>query len=142
MRAATASMNKEVTKQNELLLNQAISAYIKETSQQFQAYMNPALPHEYKKWIGNILKAKTRFMQQIIRDFQVSDQPEEFIPNIELPEEKPNAQAPQNTAAGNGPDKLLQMVNAIRQRGAGGGTGGAPQLPPAAGGPPGEGGAA
>ncbi len=142
MRAATASMNKEVTKQNELLLNQAISAYIKETSQQFQAYMNPALPPEYKKWIGNILKAKTRFMQQIIRDFQVSDQPEEFIPNIELPEEKPNAQAPQNTAAGNGPDKLLQMVNAIRQRGAGGGTGGAPQLPPAAGGPPGEGGAA
>lgn len=141
MRAATASMNKEVTKQNELLLNQAISAYIKETSQQFQAYMNPGLSPEYKKWIGNVIKAKTRFMQQIIRDFQVSDQPQEYIPDIELPQEKPNAQAPQNSAAGPGPDKLLQMVQSLRGRASGAGASGAPQLPPAIDGPEGPGGA-
>jgi len=143
MRAATASMNKEVTKQNEILLNQAVSAYIKETSSQFQAYMNANIPPEYKKWIKDVIKAKTRLMQQIIRDFQISDQPEEFIPNIELPEVQPNAQAPtQGAPAGNPADKLLQMVQSIRARGGGGSAAPQPGLPAAAGGPEGQGGAA
>ena len=139
IRAATASVNKEVTKQNEILLNQAVSAYIKETSQQIQAAMNPTTPPEYRKWLHDVIKAKTRLMQQIIRDFQLSDQPEEFIPNIELKEEV-NAQAPQTPAAGPAPDKLAQMAQLIRSGGRGPGIDGAPGMGGAPPGLPGQGG--
>src|SRR5208282_4972019 len=84
----------EVTKQNEIILNQAISAYIKETSSLLQAYQNPRAGDEkyIKKWLRSIIIRKTRLMQQIVKDFQLSDNPAEFIPNIELEQqEQPNA---------------------------------------------------
>jgi hypothetical protein len=139
IRAATASVNKEVTKQNQILLNQAISAFIKETSSQIQALYNPQLPPEYKKWLTAVIKAKIRFMQQIIRDFQVSDQPEEFIPNIDLPEVPDGKTQNPPGGAGGGPAGLLQMVEAIRQRGGGGGTVPQPGVAATATGPQGQG---
>ena len=111
MRPSTASVNKEVTKQNEIMLNQAVSAYIKETSQQMQALADPRTPPEYKKWLVKVIKAKTRLMQQIVRDFQLSDQPQEFVPDIEP--EAPNAQPPR--PAGNVPQGLPAVANIIQQ---------------------------
>lgn len=112
IRAATASANKEVTKQNELLLNQALGLYVKETSTMFQAVMNAQAPPQYKKWLTEVVKSRTRLMQQIIRDFQLSDQPEEYVPNIELEEEgtKNDGTPPQA-----GPDpRILQMAAQLR----------------------------
>jgi len=131
VRAADASMNKEVTKQNEIILNQAISAYIKETSSLLQAYQNPGAGDEkYKKWLRSIIIGKTRLMQQIVKDFQLSDNPAEFIPNIELEQqEQPNA--PETQAGQHGPVPLNSLAAILQKRGAGGGT------PPA----PGNGGA-
>jgi hypothetical protein len=147
IRAATASANKEVTKQNELLLNHALDGYVKSMSSAIQAIATAQLPDFYKKWLRETAIGKVHLMQQIVRDFQLSDQPEEFVPNIEFPEEQPNAQAPAPT----GPqpaDRIRQMAEAIRKPsgvsvpggqpgmgGDGGGMGGptgGPQLPPSA----------
>jgi len=119
MRAATASMNKEVTKQNEILLNQAISAYIKETSQQIQAAMNETTPQQYRAWLRKVIIAKTLLMQQIVRDFQLSDQPEEFIPDIEFPEEKQNETPATAAPAGGGAAGLAKVAEFLSQRGRG-----------------------
>lgn len=136
IRAATASMNKEVTKQNEIILNQAVSAYIKETSSQLQALLNPSIDANYKKWLSSVIKAKTLLMQQIVKDFQLSEQPQEFIPDVPLPEEgQGNAQ--EKSA---GPADVRKMAEIIRQRGSGGTAGGAPGVASAVGGLPGQGG--
>jgi hypothetical protein len=112
IRATTASANREVTKQNELLLNQALDGYMKSMSSAIQAVSQAGLPEHYKKWLTETAKGKMRLMQQIVRDFQITDQPEEFVPNIEFPEEQ-NAKA-QPTPAQQ-PDRIRQMAEAVRQ---------------------------
>jgi hypothetical protein len=138
VRAADASMNKEVTKQNEIILNQAYAAYIKQQSSMIQAYFNPQLPPEYKKWMKAIISGNARMFRQILIDFQLTDNPMEFVPDIELPEveeQKPNA-AP----AGQQPPGLAQVASILQgQRGGGNAPGGTP-VPNAPGGLTGQGG--
>jgi hypothetical protein len=112
IRATTASANREVTKQSEILLNQALDAYVKSMSAEIQALQNQGLPPHYRKWLIDTAKGKVRLMQQIVRDFQLSDQPEEFVPNVEFPEEQPQNAAPQQPAQPT--DRLRQMAEAIR----------------------------
>jgi hypothetical protein len=144
IRAATASANKEVTKQNEILLNGALDAYIKAMSSAIQAMANEGLPPYYRKWLKEQTIGKVHLMQQIVRDFQLSDSPEEFVPNVDFPaeqEQPPNAKAPQGGQQPQPADRLAQMAALIRGRGASAVPGAAPQLPPNAGGPggaPGE----
>jgi hypothetical protein len=135
IRAATASANKEVTKQNELLLNQALDGYVKAQSSAIQALENAALPPYYKKWLKETAIGKVHLMQQIIRDFQLSDSPEEYAPNIEFPEEKNAPQQNQNPQQPQLDPRLAAMAAAIRQPGASAVPGGKPGLPPAASGP-------
>ncbi len=138
IRAATASANKEVTKQNELLLNQALDAYVKSMSSAIQAVENASLPPYYKKWLKETAIGKVHLMQQIVRDFQLSDQPEEFVPNIEFPaeQEQPNAKAPPAPAGPQQPsDRLAAVAQLIRQPRASVVPGAAPGLPENAGGP-------
>lgn len=144
IRAATASVNREVTKQNQMILNQAIDAYIKSISQYLQAAVNPVAAQgpggeAYIGWLKKQIKAKNRWMQQMIREFQLSDQPQEFIPDIELPEEPKQNAAPQQ--APGGPVDFTKMAQLIQQRGSGGAgaqpsVGGAPGGPVAQGGGP------
>jgi hypothetical protein len=116
IRAATASANKEVTKQNELLLNQATMMYVKESSTMIQAVMNAQAPPFYKKWLVSIVKSRTRLMQQIVRDFQLSDQPEEYIPDVEFPEEGA-ANRGEPKAAGGVDPRVIQMAEQLRKPG-------------------------
>jgi hypothetical protein len=133
IRAATASANKEITKQNELLLNQALDAYVKSMSSAIQAISSAQLPDFYKKWLKETAIGKMHLMQQIVRDFQLSDNPEEFVPNIEFPEEQ-NAK-PQAPPTGPQPtDRLRAMADAIRQPRASIVPGAAPGIPENAGG--------
>src|SRR5208282_3941997 len=138
MRAATASANKEITKQNELILNQAMGMYIKETSSMIQAIENGSPPPHYKKWLTSIVKSRTRLMQQIIRDFQLSDQPEEYVPEIEFPQEQPNGGA--NAQAQGSDPRLAAVAALIRQRGGGAAPGKPAGVGAAGGGPQGSGG--
>jgi hypothetical protein len=142
IRATTASANREVTKQNELLLNQALDGYVKSMSSAIQALESASLPPHYKKWLRGTAKGKMRLMQQIVRDFQITDQPEEFVANIEFPEEE-NAKAQPAPAQQQPADRIRQMAEAIRQPrpglvpgaepGMGGPTGGPGGAPPSAG---------
>jgi hypothetical protein len=138
IRAATASANKEITKQNEILLNQALDAYIKAMSTAIQALSNEQLPPFYKKWLKEQTIGKVHLMQQIVRDFQLSDSPEEFVPNVDFPaeqEQPPNAQAPKGPQPQQPPDRLAQMAQLIRGRGASAVPSAAPGLPSPPGGP-------
>lgn len=114
IRAATASANKEVTKQNELLLSQAVMAHNKEMSAMLQAIDNAGTPPFYKGWLVKVVKSKNRLMRQIIRDFQITDQPEEFIPDIEGLEQFEAKNEPQKQP----PDpRVLSMASVVRQPG-------------------------
>ena len=135
IRAATASANKEVTKQNELLLNQATMLYVKEASTMIQAVQNAQAPPFYKKWLTSIIKSRTRLMQQIVRDFNITDQPEEYIPEVEFEEEKQGA--PNAQAQGGVDPRVIEMAQRARQSGGVPVPGGAPGMGEPAGGPAG-----
>jgi len=130
VRAADASMNKEVTKQNEIILNQAYAAYIKQTSSMLQAYSNPQLPPFYKKWLRSIIIGTTKMFQQVLKDFQLTDNPQEFCPDIDIPkeEETPNAQPQAGPGAGGNDPRLAAVAQLVRGRGASGGTGTQPGM--------------
>lgn len=141
MRAATASMNREVTKQNLIILNQAISAYIRETSSQLQAVLSPSVPPEMKQWMAKIVTGKTLYMQEIVRAFQISDQPQEYIPDIPnlLGQEQQSNGSPQPAPGAAGPVPIAKMAELIRQRFGGGSTDGGAGMVAPAGGPQGQG---
>jgi hypothetical protein len=120
MRAANASMNREVTKQNLIILNQSVSAYIKETSSYMQTLMSTTPPVPYKKWLFSVIISKTLFMQEVLRQFQISEQPAEYIPDIKFLEEFVNEQTKQ-APPGNGPVPIDALAAAIRGGGSGGG---------------------
>jgi hypothetical protein len=135
IRAATASANREVTKQNQLLLNQALMMFTKEASTMIQAIVNAQAPPFYKKWLIATVKARVRLVQQIIRDFQVSDQPEEYVPNIEFPEEQPEGGEGGATQGGGSPVRIDQVAQYLRGRGVGPGARRAEGVPELGGGP-------
>jgi hypothetical protein len=140
VRAADASMNKEVTKQNEIILMQAYDAFVKSTSSLIQAYQNQGSGDAaYKKWLRAIIIGKIRMFQQVLKDFQLTDNPQEFCPDIELAqpqESQQNAQKPD----GGGPIPVNALAQIFQRRG--GSPGGAPGggAPGAPGGLPGQGG--
>jgi hypothetical protein len=146
IRAATASANREITKQNQMLLNQALDAYIKSMSSAIQAIDNPQLPPHYKKWLKEQTLGKVHLMQNVFRDFQLSDSPEEFVPNIDFPaeQEQPSGKTPQQQGQQPPPtDRLRALAEAIRKPGGGGAIavpGGSPGMGGAGGGMAGPGG--
>lgn len=113
-RAASASLNREISKQNLIILKQAHSAYIKETSSQMQAVMNETLPLEYRKALLSWIKAGTRIMQDTFKNFQISDNPVEYVPNIEykIKEENQNVAAPQGQ-----PTPITALASSLRRPG-------------------------
>jgi len=136
IRAATASANREVTKQNELLLNQAMMLYVKEMSTMIQGAMNAQAPPFYKKWMVAIIKSRTRMMQQVMRDFQLSDQPEEYIPDIEFDGEGGNRGEGPSQQSGVDP-RVIEMAERARQPGGVALPGAAPGMAQPPGGPAG-----
>jgi len=132
-RAASASLNREISKQSQIILNQAHSAYVKEISSQLQALMNETLPIEYREWLLGVVKAKTMLMQQIFKDFQVSDNPAEYVPDIQYEIKKPEGAPNGSPQAGPQPTPINAMATALQ----GPGEGGIPLLGGGMGGPAG-----
>ena len=114
IRATTASANREITKQNELLLANALEGYIKSQSSALQALQNTALPPWYKKWLRETAQGKMYLFQQVVRDFQITDSPEEFVPNVDFPKEEADAAQPQRPQPAS-PDRLSALAQIIRQ---------------------------
>lgn len=141
IRAVTASANREVTKQNLLLLNQALSMHIKEMMNLLQAVDNAAVPPHVKKYLRETIKAKNHVVQNTVREFQLSDQPAEYVPEIEFPEEQQQNAPPPQTPAQPIDARLRSMAEAIRQPRSSVVPGAEPGIPPSAGGfggPPGS----
>jgi hypothetical protein len=142
IRATTASVNKEVEKQNDLLLRQALSGHFKEQSAMIQAItQNAGMEPAAKKWMIEVVKSQDNMMMRVLRNFGY-DQPREFVPEIEL-EEKQNAPQAQGQPSAEALRNLISMARAQKPGGASVPVGdvsgmaaanGGPGVPPAGGG--------
>lgn len=137
VRAQTASANREVTKQNLMLLNPAYDGYVKSMSTAIQATQNSQLPDFYKKWLKETALGKMRLFQTMIREFQLADNPQEFAPNIEFPAEgqQPNGPQAQQRPQQPNPGNLQAVAQFLQRPGTSAVPGGTPTLPGAGGGP-------
>jgi hypothetical protein len=82
IRSTAASINKEVEKQNDMLMVGLIQRHYTAQAQIMQAVNNPMIPDNAKKYLMHVLAASDRLMNQILRDFG-KDQPKNFIPDAE-----------------------------------------------------------
>lgn len=91
IRASTASVNKEVDKQNDMLLRQTLGSHNQEQIQLVQAiHGNQQIPPNVKKWMTDIVKSEDAMMMRLFRNFGY-DQPREFVPELQW-EEQQNVQ--------------------------------------------------
>jgi hypothetical protein len=113
-RAATASVNKEVEKQNLILLKQALEGHNKNKSALLQAItQNAQIPPYVRKFMIGAVESQDAMMKKLIREFMVSDQPEEYVQDVEFPPEM--KQDAQKAEAGKGsPDaRVISMARAV-----------------------------
>src|ERR1700733_1263419 len=79
IRAATGSVNKEIEKQNIMLLLNKWRAHVQMVSQLMQQTTNPMAPPEYTDYLLNVILASNVLMTKICRDFNVPD-PSSILP--------------------------------------------------------------
>jgi hypothetical protein len=73
IRAATASINKELEKQNDMLLTQVMARHHMSISQILQAVSNPQLPPEIKQFMVGWIDSSSLIMARILRNFGHDD---------------------------------------------------------------------
>ena len=73
IRAATASINKELEKQNDMLLTQVMQRHHMGISQILQAVSNPQLPPEVKQFLVGWIDSSSLIMARILRNFGHDD---------------------------------------------------------------------
>lgn len=125
--SSTASVNREVEKQNDLMLTNIMNKHYAGIAQMLQAANNQFAQPEEKEYTRDAIKASNRLMQSVLRHFGY-DEVEQFVPTP-----KPSPQpaqggpgapgaGPSVTAPGSGSAQLPQGTSA-------------PALPPPGGGP-------
>ena len=117
IRAATASANKEVEKQNGILFVNQLSSYHANAIKMLQAVATAPMPDPIKKYFYNVMKSQAAMEKRLLREFGY-DQPDLFVP--EIPDEQ--TQAPPAVPQVAGPQSAP-------------GPGGAPGQPPGVGAP-------
>jgi hypothetical protein len=113
VKAATASVNKELEKQNDMLLVQILQRHQQGIAGIFQALSNPAVPDDMKKYLMGVIKSSSTLMSRVLRNFGHDDV------SIFLPEQEMLAQGEQNVGNNN---RGLQQAP--------GTTGGGPSIQP------------
>lgn len=73
IRPGSASINKEMEKQNDLLLTQHLERLYAGDAQVIQALSNPGMPPELKEYYVDMLKAKNLLMKHILRSYGHED---------------------------------------------------------------------
>lgn len=73
IRAATASINKELEKQNDMLLTQVMQRHHMGVSQILQAVSNPQMPPEMKQFLVGWIDSSSLIMARILRNFGHDD---------------------------------------------------------------------
>ena len=140
IRAATASVNKEVEKQNLMLLKTTLMQHDANKVKLLQAIaQGQGIPPQFKKVMRSIVESQDNMMRQVIRDFAISDQPDEFVAEVEWPDEQAQAGPAVGTP---GMGQSQQQPGSPQNNGGGGGlatvvpglagqpNGGAPPLVP------------
>jgi hypothetical protein len=123
IRAATGSVNKEVEKQNLMLLLNNNRAHLQLVGQLLQGAENPMAPPEYQHFLWSSIQAATALMEKINKEFGIAD-PGQMVPEVLMLSQRL--------------ESLEKQIKQSSQQ-----QPGAPQLPastppgaPAAGGPP------
>jgi hypothetical protein len=80
IRSTSASINKEVEKQNDMLMVGLIQRHYTAQAQLMQAIQNPMIPEPAKAYLLKVLGSADTMMNRILRDFGY-DQPRDFIPD-------------------------------------------------------------
>lgn len=73
IRPATGSVNKELEKQNDMLLTQALQRHYMSVAQIIQALSNPAMPPELKSYYVEVIKGSDQLMKHLLRNFGHDD---------------------------------------------------------------------
>jgi hypothetical protein len=127
IRAATASANKEVEKQNLMLLGNWVQGHHKNIINMLQAIAQAQIPPEAKEFFIKVIESQNNLAKQLFRAFGF-DQPDEFVPDApdELRSQQDGQSLP-NGPAGAAPspvaDPRAAIVQSIASR-LGGGMGG------------------
>ena len=145
IRASTASLNREMDKQSDMLLAGLLQRHYTAVGQLMQAMSSPMVGEEVKDYMVKTVRSLDRFMKRVMKDFGY-DQPESYVPEPKLPDQQGGPGAP--PAAGGqvapGGASLSSTIAAASQPGGGvvqgpanvGVSGGGPGAPPAGGGGP------
>jgi hypothetical protein len=118
IRAATASLNKEIEKQSDMLMVGLMQRHYTAIGQLMQAISNPIVPPPVSAYLVKVIQSSDRLMKRILKDFGY-DQPDQFIPEPELPQQtqagggpqaggSPPVQGAPGTSPGGGPGLLPQ----------------------------------
>lgn len=73
VRASTASMNKELEKQNDIMLSQTLSRLYQEDAQIIQSLGMQGMPPDLKEYYTQVLRAKQALYKQIVQNFGHDD---------------------------------------------------------------------
>jgi hypothetical protein len=84
--ASTASINKEIEKQNDILLMNLMDRHYSMVTQMLQAISVPMTPPAVKDYLTRVVRASDLMMREVLRHFDYDD-PERFIPTG-VPDEK------------------------------------------------------
>ena len=101
IRSTTASLNREVEKQNDMLMIGLMQRHYTAQAQLMQAVNNPGIPPQVRDYMTRVMDGSDRIMKRILKDFGY-DQPEEFIPDASEAL-KPKQGAPPNAPQGQNP---------------------------------------
>ena len=131
IRASSASANREVRKQNLLLLNMTLRQHHMGMANLLQAISNAAIPDQHKAYFMAVARGQNNFFWQVLREFEF-DQPEAYAPEPNLGGEQPGGKT--EGANGAADPRLAALAEALSGgQGGGGATAGGPagvQAPP------------
>jgi len=116
--ASTASINREVEKQNDMMLTKVLNAHYGMITQMLQGASNPALPPNITAYLGEAIEAANLVMESVMRHFGY-DEVKRYVPAAQVAPAQPpqgalNAPSPAGQlpqSAGMAPaDQLAAMV--------------------------------
>jgi len=81
LRPTTASNNKELERQNDILLSGALSRFYQENAQMLQAMVQPNMPPVLAKYYGQVLLSNVALYKTILRNFN-HDDVSRLVPDI------------------------------------------------------------
>ena len=120
IKAANASINRELEKQNDMLLANVMRQHHMGIAQLLQSVLNPAMPPEMKEYLIGVMEASQQLMYHILRNFG-HDDTSRLLPKPSVLKGASNERAGLEATAGAGVGANPMEQNNRTPQGAGGG---------------------